>query len=206
MADFNLSRNLAQLEDRKAQLAAYKKHSASLQSKIDALAHPAPLQVAEREQEQSRLADLARKHLENDRLADAALQDLRQLLEKRAGLTASMVLTASAVELTIGEDALDEGRFKSLLDLLPAELAATSERWVDWILGTEGNKQCYVVRAKTLVLPETVASNHLYRTGDRIDLTEEQTRKLLSDSPRNARAIITLEAAEAEAEKAAIPA
>lgn len=125
-ADYWMPQSLEQLENMRRRVAAFKEHSAALQAKIDALAHPTA-QLAERAEKCSLLAKLAAERLDKDRLADRALQELRRILGERAQLTALMSEAASAADFTIVDDCLDKLRFKTLSNLLPAELAATSE-------------------------------------------------------------------------------
>jgi len=127
VTDYYMPQSLATLGNMRDQLAAYKAHSDALQAKLYALQHPNPEQLAETSEAQTLLANLSEERLQKDRLADRALQDLRRLLAERAQLTAAMRDAASAADFTFSDDCLDELRFKTLSNLLPAELAATSE-------------------------------------------------------------------------------
>lgn len=127
MADNWLPQSLRNLEDMKLQLAAHVDYRATLQAKADALANPSAAQIAERAEKCNLLANLAADRLDKDREAESALQELRRILAKRAELTARMAEAASAADFTFSDDRLDDLRFRTLSDLLPAELAATSE-------------------------------------------------------------------------------
>jgi hypothetical protein len=176
-----LGEKLAELEGNKRKLVAFKDRAASLQREIHALTHPRPSLLAQRRKQQTLLAGLAAERLVKDRLADRALQSLRSLLEERARLSATMQEVARTIEFTGEPDGFDEQRFEALLNSLPSGLAAESEKWISWFLGEERTEESYTVTRKVLLFPETLASAHFYRYGDRLELTEAQAGKLASE-------------------------
>jgi hypothetical protein len=176
-----LGEHLAELEDKKRKLAAYKEHAVSLQRETHALTHPRPSLLAHRRKQQTLLAGLAAERLVKDRLAERALRSLRSLLEERARLSATMQEVARTIEFTGEPDGFDEQRFDALLNSLPNGLAAESEKWISWFLGEEPTEESYTVTQEVLLFPETLASAHFYRYGDRLELTEAQAGKLASE-------------------------
>jgi hypothetical protein len=178
---FPLGMVLAELQQNKTERAAFEERKGHLQAEIEALASPNPQQTAERTDRQNHLAKVVAARLEKDRQVEGALNQLRQLLEQRADLSVKVVEAASAVELTVNGDALDEERFKLLANFLPAELAATSERWAKWFLGQEKTKS-YVVVVPELVVAETLARAGSYGFGDEVQLTDAEATELLRDT------------------------
>jgi len=173
-----LSFTLEALEDNGRKLAAYKEERASAEKVIANLA-PSPAQAAERAERQNYLANLAAERLQKDRLVEGALNGFRRLLKERAELTAKMLKAAEAVDFTVGDDGLDGRRFDDLLGLLPGQLAASSERWAQWVLAKGESLKSYIVRDEVLTIPETLAHHGVLRFGDRVDLNEDQVRDLL---------------------------
>jgi hypothetical protein len=176
-----LGRTLTDLAEKTAELAAYKERRALIQSQIEALVNLSPQEAAERTERQNFLAHLVGERLEKDLLVGGAIKGLRGLLEERAELTAKVVAAASAVELTVNGDGLDDQRFKLLADSLPGELAATSERWVAWFVGDQERMKSYAVVANELTLPESLARANSYGFGDTVELTDDQASDLLRD-------------------------
>jgi hypothetical protein len=190
IADARLPQALADLADRQRQLQAYKDHSASLQAKIDTLDHRNPLQVAERVEKQDLLSKLAIARLEKDRLADLALQHLRQVLKERGGLSVRMSEAAATIDFSFGDDGMDENRLAILLASLPADLVAASERWTAEFLGEKQDAKPYVACGKPhLVMPESLASHGVFQPGDRIFLSDEVAAELLSKNRAGGAAI-----------------
>ena len=178
---FPLGTVLAELQQNKTERAAFEERKGQLQAEIEALASPSPQQTAERTDRQNHLAKVVAARLEKDRQVEGALNQLRQLLEQRADLSVKVVEAAFGVELTVNGDALDEERFKLLANFLPAELAATSERWAKWFLGQEKTKS-YVVVVPELVVAETLARAGSYGFGDEVQLTDAEATELLRDT------------------------
>ena len=178
---FPLGTVLAELQQNKAERAAFEERKGQLESQIQLVINLSPQQVAERTDRQNSLANLAADRLQKDRLVGGALKGLRGLLEERAELTAKLVAAASAVELTVNGDGLDEQRFKLLADSLPAELAATSERWHAWFTGDQEGMKSYAVVVNELTLRESLARANSYVFGDKVELTDEEASELVRD-------------------------
>jgi hypothetical protein len=176
-----LGRTLTELAEENAKVAAYKERRAFIQSQVDALANVSPSEAAQRAERQAALARLVADRLEKDRELGAALKQFRQLLAQRAELSAKVTQAASAVEITVKGDGLDEERFKALLDSLPAEVAGASERWAVWFLGKQEKARPYVVVVDELMLPETLARAGFYRFGDKVELAEDEAGELTRD-------------------------
>ena len=175
---FPLGATLTELEENKAERAAFEERKGLIQSQIELLINLSPQQAAERTDRQNHLAKVVAARLEKDRQVEGALKQLRQVLDQRADLSAKVTEAASAVELTVTGDGLDEERFKLLADLLPAELAATSERWHAWFTGDQKGMKSYAVVAADLVVPETLARAGSYVFGDQLELGDEEAGEL----------------------------
>jgi hypothetical protein len=178
----SLASTLRELEDQTRTLRAYKEERAALQSTLDDLVTVTSEELQARQPQQQAFAQLIASRLEKDRQADKAVEALRGILQERSELTAQMTTLASVLEFTIDPniDALGTRRFDALRAALPAELAASSERWAGWFMGTGGLKP-YIVRDERLVVPETLASHGVYFFGETIELTDDQARELLRE-------------------------
>jgi len=189
---------LTELEETKAELGAYRGQRVLIQREIEGLVNPTPAQTAARTEGQNFLARILSDRFDVDLQIDTALKDLRQLLEQRAGLSAKVIEGARAVNLTIGGGGLDNWRFDVLLDSLPTDLAARSERFVKWFLGEAQATKTYIVRDEIFTLSETLASPHVYHSGDHVELTDEQAAQLLSEERPDGPSIMTVETQKAE--------
>ncbi|MGH9345512.1 MAG: hypothetical protein ACRD19_17330 [Terriglobia bacterium] len=169
------------LEDTQRALDAYRDHSRCLQSEINSLERPEPL---ERLKQQIALSRASAARLKADRLIGRAIDDLRRMLREREELSAKMHAAASAIDLKGDSDFLDEARFRSLLHSLPSGTVAASEQWAIWFAGAEQNKDRYVVR-QGFTLKETLASCHFYKTGDSVLLTKEQAAEVIANNSSN---------------------
>ncbi len=205
---------------------------ALVQGEIEALI-PNAAQRQARDEAQKQLAQLTVDRLEVDRKAEEQSSALRRTLADRAVLSARMTEIAGSIEFSADEkQGLDAVRFDRLLDSLPGELAAESERWAKWFLGKREDVKPYIVRDDRLVVPETLTNHGIYRFGETIELTEEEAGELLredrtvqvestgvdlrvwdgvhhpTDAKRLAPSIMTVEAwqdAIAKAEKTGVP-
>jgi hypothetical protein len=210
----SLAMTLREIEDQTRMLRVYKEERAVLQARLDDLVTVTPEELQVRQPQQQALAQLVASRLEKDRQADKAVEALRGILQERAELSAQMNTLAAVLDFTIDPniDALDTRRFDALRAALPTELAASSERWAGWFMGTSGLKP-YIVRDERLVVPETLASHGVYFFGETIELTDDQARELLREdrpAPKPDAAwrcappsIMTVEAYEAAAALAA---
>jgi hypothetical protein len=157
-------------------IAAFKAQAIKLQAQIDALV-PTPAQAAERAERQNILAGQVRVRLEIDRALDGVLQRVREILRERAAVTAKMREAATALEFASGLN-LDDARFESLLRALPEEMARDSAKWVTWFLGSEEGRSPYIQHWGDVTLPETLASNNAFRTGELVEVTKEEQAQL----------------------------
>lgn len=168
------------LEDEERRLKALKLHKAQLECQIKNLKHPAPERAAERLKHQIALGRLASERLAWDREIGRAADGIRQMLERRAKISASMKAEASAIDLQGSKD-LDQMRFTHLMDLLPTDLVEQSERWAAWFSGAEQGKKDYTVLRDRLTFPETLADWGCYAPGETVKLTGQHARELLAD-------------------------
>jgi hypothetical protein len=181
--DRGIANATAMLRDQREILSIYQEQRDQLNAEVAAL-DPTPKQIAERAKQQSRLMQIAGERLEKDREADSLVAQLRTLLAARGELTAAMTEIAEDLEFRIGESGLDARRFERLLDSLPEELAATSERWNAWFFGKQESVTRYIVRDERLILPETLAHHGVLHCGDEVFLTDEEARELLREDRR----------------------
>lgn len=163
------------LENEKLRLSIHKEHGEKLRKQIKELELPSREQAAARLKQQRLLACLSKERLEADRLIGSVITQLRELLEQRTELSARMRAAADTIGLKTD---LDEGRFNALLAALPEDTAAASERWHRCFTGTEQGKKPYVVNAAKLELEENLVSCGVYKSGDSIELSDEQASKL----------------------------
>jgi hypothetical protein len=175
-----LSSVLEDLEDNRRKLTAYREQRALVENKIAQLA-PNPRALGARAKEQHRLAQLVAERSEKDKQVNDALASLRQALQDRMGLTATMKESAAALDLPSDGDSLDAGRFDELFASLPEDLLARSQCWAAWFLGKEEHVKPYIVRDRLLAIPETLASHGVHHFGDRIILPEERARELMRE-------------------------
>jgi hypothetical protein len=211
-----LAMYLRDLEDKRRILATYKEQRTSVEDKI-AKCPPSAGDLKARAKEQQRLAQLIAERLEKDRQANAALTSLRQALQERAGLTATMKKSVVALDFASDGDLLDAQRFDALVTSLPEDLLAGSQWWSTWFLGKEKGVKPYIVRDRLLAIPETLASHGVYRFGDRVELSKEQAKELMREdrptptqaapwrcAPPSVMTIEAYEAADSLAEKTGI--
>jgi hypothetical protein len=178
-----LARTLEQLESENRIVIPYREQRDQIQAEIDKLG-ASPAQAAERAERHRYLAKLAADRVQKDQLVEGALNGLRRLLKERGELTGKMLKGAEAADFTVDDDGLDARRFDELLAALPGELALSSEHWLEWFLGKGESLKTYVVRDKSLTVPETLANPGVVHFGDRIELRQDQARELLrNDRP-----------------------
>ncbi len=173
----NLPDTLNELEGRRKELAAFEAHSTTLRSQIADL-RPSASEAAERAKHQNSLAKLARQRLHGDREISSVVEKLRGLLNARHQLTDEMIEVAGKIDFSFKTGALDESRFDGLLDTLADDVAAGSEQWISWFFGQEKGKKPYTVGKELFVLPETLASENVFRSNARVHLTADQARQL----------------------------
>jgi hypothetical protein len=142
---------------------------------------PSPEQAQVRTEQQQLVSSLAVKRLGKDREIAKVVANLRSLLGERSGLTAKMMEVVPTIDFTVDGD-LDARPFNDLLAALPSDLAADSERWTDWFLGSNEYAKPYVVRDERLVVAETLASTGIYQRGERIELADERAAELLREN------------------------
>lgn len=174
----SLADTLVNLESEKRLLAAYKEEAARLEAQVNELAHPAPSDLAARRQNQTLLRVLAQERLEVDRRLGSTLEGVKALLFERRTLSKKMGDIASFINLSVGHDGFDIGRFEALRDALPERMTENSEAWIAWFLGeTLQTTTEYTVTDETLTLPETLASPNFFRRGERVELTVDQAER-----------------------------
>jgi hypothetical protein len=175
-----LSHTLADVADRERELAAYRLREKSLQSQIDALAHPTAAQAAQRAKHQAALAALAVERWTKDAAVDSVMQKLRKLLEERAELTRKMAEIAALFDFAATAD-FDAGRFVALGDSLPIDLLAQSQSWLNDFFGQSSDKVSCTVGGAGAVLPETLSDSGIYRPGESVFLSKARAKMLSSD-------------------------
>jgi hypothetical protein len=157
-------------------IATFKTQAGNLQGQLDAL-KLTPEKVAKRAKAQRILATQIERRLDKDRELDSALASVRKILEERAALTAEMYEGAAALEFDSSLD-LDEGRFRALLHSLPQGMAGDSAKWVIWFLGREGDRRPCIIQFGQATLPETLACNNAFASGDTPNLTKAEEAKI----------------------------
>jgi hypothetical protein len=168
------------LRDEETRLATYRELLGKFTSEIEALKNPSAEQAEDRLRQQSILGKLVVDRLEKDREAERAVETLLRILHERSEMTDAMVQVAAEIDFTIEEDGLDERRFKVLLDSLPTDLAAASEKWVSWFLGSRQAAKEYRVHDKVISVAETLASANVFCVGEVVNLTQAEADSLLS--------------------------
>ncbi len=181
-SQLGLGDTLAEIENTKREIVAYKGHAISLKSEIAALVRPSPRRAAERRKRQAVLAKVALERVDNARLLQGALEDVHRLCDERADLTAKMVEAAAAIDLVL-DGSVDREEFGVLLASLPPyNVADETQKWADWFLIGKKNQQTktkrYRIYLTTLTLPETLVSPQVYRAGAAIYLTEKEASRL----------------------------
>jgi|GEM_PF-1671902 hypothetical protein len=71
-----------------------------------------------------------------------------------------MASAVGGIDLALAPDGLDEARFAKLLKSLPAELAASSEQWVNWFLERSEDAAPFTPYGKYFARPETLANHN----------------------------------------------
>ena len=175
-----LQQRMSELRNSRDYLALCKEQRAKLQAEIDAL-YPNEKQAEARLENQQRLLQLVSERLERDRETAGFVKHLHRVLAARAELTTKIADACAAIELVLVEDGLDARRFDELLAALPADLLAASQRWEAVFTGKQEGLKTYIVRAERIVLPETLASNGVFRFGELVELTEAQASELLRE-------------------------
>jgi hypothetical protein len=173
-----LNKTLADIEERKRELGAFRTREAALTAQIDALEHPSAKEAQDRAKHQAALAALAVERGAKDAAIDSVLQRLRQRLEERSALTAKMEELALLIDLSAD---LDVGRYATLEASLPVDVFAQSREWGSRFFGTEGDKEPYTVGRGGAVLPETLNDCGVYRPGENVLLSKERAKLLPPD-------------------------
>lgn len=175
---------------------------------------PTPEAAAQREEKQKALAVLAEERAGMDRQVSEAFGQLSNLLKKRRAFTEQMADHAKNLEMDID---LDQARFDTLLNSLPATLLAQSESWVDWFLGRKAGRVRAVCRGR-LVRVESLAHNGIYNLGEVVELSQAKFDELHRKDrpagkqyarweckPPNVFSLEEYKSARAEAEKKNVP-
>jgi hypothetical protein len=178
----SIAERVADVGNAERQCAAFREHAGRLREELAALENPTAKDVDRRRQSQGRVAQLAERRSDLDRLIAGTVKELHRLLEKRGGMSAAMRDAAGAVDMTLTEDHLDESRFNALAAALPSHLAEKSECWLRWFFGgsREGTKT-YAVTRGPFTLAETLASAEVYSEGQRVELTKVEAEKFLAE-------------------------
>jgi hypothetical protein len=196
---------------RRGRLEVFKRERDRLESALQSNAATEE-ETRARQEHQREFVRLAGERLQCDRAADALIEELRELLTKRAELSGNMQSAAHLLDLELATDGLDTARFENCLASLTVETLSESSRWYDWFFGILTETDAYVVLDESLEVSETFASHGLHAKGDLIRLRESEARELLRiDRPVPGKrweilppSIVTLEsyrAAEAEVQQ-----
>ena len=176
--DYFLPGAIVQAHEKEEALRLYEERKIEMAAQLEALQHPLECQIGERSNAQTQCAVVVAARLEKDREIDASISRLAQMLQERAALSAEMRQLASKIDLTLSEDGLDEARFAVLAASLPTEMASKSQDWAAHFLGEQQGTKPFVVRAKQLIFPETLKDAQVFRSGERVELTERQASEL----------------------------
>lgn len=171
-----LNDRLTKLDGDKRVLAAHKKHLKALESQIAEL-QPTSAQREERTKNQSRFASLVRARLATDNLLAEAVDRLFSLLQQRQDLTLQMLECARLIDLRVGEDKLDSGRFDELASALPSALLKQSREWVARFLGEPRETATYTAIEET-TLVETLANANFFILGQSMQLTAAEAAEV----------------------------
>jgi hypothetical protein len=160
----------------KDMITSFEAHAVTLRAELAALL-PDAAKAAERGELQKIVAAQIRARLALDKRLDSALEAARAILLERAELTRKMRDGAVSLEFNQNVD-LDEGRFDSLLAMLPRNMAAESQKFCDWFLGEEGDRRPYAVRNDGIVFKETLRAANAFREGDSPELTDRERAEI----------------------------
>jgi hypothetical protein len=174
-----LNRNLAEIEERQRELAAFRKRKKTLQAEIDCLALT-PAQAARRAKDQAALASVLTERHGKDLAVNGLLERVRKVLEDRAQLSVRVLELAARLDFAASAD-FDTGRFEALSASLPQNLISQSREWLNWFFGQEKGRVPYTVGSTTVVLPETLASANVFRPGETAYLTPAQIAAIPAD-------------------------
>ena len=171
---------LERIARQKAVIEAFEGQRTKIQAQIDAVGAVSPAEAKERAANQTALAKLAVERLEVDRMLASAVQMVRNLLEKRSGMTDGMLRLMRRIDFAIAFDGLDGERFEALEKSLPADMESKSEAWICWLLGENQQTERYTVRDETVTFAETLVNPNVYRRGEQCDITPEQLAEIQS--------------------------
>jgi hypothetical protein len=158
----------------------FKERAAVLQGEIKSLREPTCEEKKQRADRQEILAGLTAQRVVKDEGLECALQYLRRILWERSTLTLHMKEVAREIDLQVGN--FDDDRFDALLRSLPDDLLAESRVWVSWFLAEQTDRYPGEVQGGEFLLPECLANNNAFRSGDSPVLSTEEWSKLDSIS------------------------
>ncbi len=188
-----LTNNAKHLEALRGDLKIEKERLAFAEGELKAL-EMTPAREKERAANQEQLASVESARLAKDAAIQKTLDELRGLLAGRAELSAQM----DGIGAALGIDTdFDDARFCGLLAAIPDDVLKESLRWSAWFNGKPLNAQTYVVRARALHLPETLAHPGIYHTLDLVELSDGESTPLVKSGQ-----IVTLAAFEVASEDA----
>ena len=176
-----LEDSIAELEQRKQKISAFRETVAGFRAEIEAL-QPSAAQKAERARKQAELTRLADERMEAVSSIDAAIHVLRQRLSIHAKLTEGMVKLAGEIDFSGGN--FDSARFDALASALPVAMQGESGRWLIAFVGEEADRHPYKVRGESIViLAETLVAANIFRQGETGLVTEKQRAELDKEPP-----------------------
>ena len=138
--------------------------------------NPTAEEAAERKKNQNTLAVFAEERLATDGKIHEQLAQLSDLLQRRREVSGQMAEKAKVLEMEI-EFYLDQDRFDALLDSLPTNLLALSEKWVEWLFGRERGEVSAVARER-VEQREKLAHTGIHEPGDLLELSQAEFDEL----------------------------
>ena len=169
---------LERIARQKAVIEAFEGQRTKIQAQIDAVGAVSPAEAKERLANQTALAKLAVERLKVDRTLASTVQMVRNLLEKRSGITDGMLGLMRRIDFTLAFDGLDKDRFDALEKSLSADVEGKSEAWVGWLFGENQKTERYTVRNETVTFAETLVNPNVYGRGEQCDLTPEELAEI----------------------------
>lgn len=176
----NLQDSVNEIALRKAKLTSLENYVGEVRREIDGL-RLTTAQARERAKKKAELGRLAGRRFDHDALIDAAIEQVRGLLDGRHKLTAQMI--GLAKELDFSGDNFDGARFDDLLRLLPKTVQTESRSWLAYFLGQANDRRLFVITHELEIFPETLDSCMVFRRGERALLTEDQRKIAAYDPP-----------------------
>ncbi|MGH9378172.1 MAG: hypothetical protein ACRD1I_05175 [Terriglobia bacterium] len=158
--------------------------------------------LPERRAQQEDAARLAREIITKDSQIERSINELRQLLEERGQLSA----TIGGVCRDLGfRESADWQRLEAILKVLPPSVVLESCSWAARLLGSSEGLVPFFVISKRFEVPETLAHAGIYTFGQTVDLPVGEAQPYLQSEPPAISTVEDFHALEAEASELRYP-